>query len=398
MGFLLDTWLNRLLKRAQDDFIPKNRVNIIVAGKTGVGKSTLINAVFREELAKTGIGEPITQSITKITKHDVPLCIYDTRGFELDKEAQEQVKREIEETIDRNLAFGNEQEYIHCMWYCINALSNRIEEEELLFIHEIATTVGRRLPIFLVLTQAINQSQYETLVELIREWDLPIVNVIPVVAMAYPITDEIMVQPHGLDTLVQETNRILPEAAKQALSNAQIVDLKLKVDASRAVINKRAKQSFLIGSVPIPFADAPFIVMTQISMIGKVHSTFGLKLNSSTITSIVSILIGTSLTTNLGRSLVGGITKLVPGVGTVGGAVISGSTAAFLTKVLGEAYLQIIVSIAKGEISEESLNRSKGKEAMKQTFDKVYRDMRKKEREEDQKTDTLKDSSETGTL
>ena len=33
------------------------KLNIIVAGKTGVGKSTLINGVFRETLAETGIGK-----------------------------------------------------------------------------------------------------------------------------------------------------------------------------------------------------------------------------------------------------------------------------------------------------------------------------------------------------
>ena len=32
-----------------------NSLNIIVAGKTGVGKSTLINAVFRDKLAETGM-------------------------------------------------------------------------------------------------------------------------------------------------------------------------------------------------------------------------------------------------------------------------------------------------------------------------------------------------------
>ena len=36
-------------------------MNIIVVGKTGVGKSTLINAVFRENLVETGIGKPVTQ-------------------------------------------------------------------------------------------------------------------------------------------------------------------------------------------------------------------------------------------------------------------------------------------------------------------------------------------------
>ena len=38
-------------------------LNIIVAGKTGVGKSTLINSVFREKLAETGMGKPVTDPI-----------------------------------------------------------------------------------------------------------------------------------------------------------------------------------------------------------------------------------------------------------------------------------------------------------------------------------------------
>ncbi|NLH69727.1 MAG: hypothetical protein GX454_06060, partial [Brooklawnia sp.] len=37
------------------------RYNLAVLGATGVGKSTLINAVFGEDLARTGIGAPVTQ-------------------------------------------------------------------------------------------------------------------------------------------------------------------------------------------------------------------------------------------------------------------------------------------------------------------------------------------------
>ena len=65
-----------------------NTLNIIVAGKTGVGKSTLINSVFKEKLADTGMGKPVTSHMRKITKKGVPLAIYDTRGFELGKEGQ----------------------------------------------------------------------------------------------------------------------------------------------------------------------------------------------------------------------------------------------------------------------------------------------------------------------
>ena len=67
-----------------------NTLNIIVAGKTGVGKSTLINAVFKDKLAETGMGKPVTDHMRKITKKGIPLSIYDTRGFELGKEVQAQ--------------------------------------------------------------------------------------------------------------------------------------------------------------------------------------------------------------------------------------------------------------------------------------------------------------------
>ena len=58
-----------------------NTLNIIVAGKTGVGKSTLINAVFRDKLAETGMGKPVTDHMRKISKKGIPLATYDTKGF-----------------------------------------------------------------------------------------------------------------------------------------------------------------------------------------------------------------------------------------------------------------------------------------------------------------------------
>jgi len=48
-----------------------------------VGKSTLINAVFQGNMAETGQGRPVTQHTREITKGDIPLSIFDTRGLEL---------------------------------------------------------------------------------------------------------------------------------------------------------------------------------------------------------------------------------------------------------------------------------------------------------------------------
>ena len=58
--------------------------NIMVAGITGTGKSTLLNAVFGAEVAATGKGRPVTEQIDEYQSTDIPIHIWDTVGLELD--------------------------------------------------------------------------------------------------------------------------------------------------------------------------------------------------------------------------------------------------------------------------------------------------------------------------
>ena len=89
------------IKRAFHDATHEiGTVNVLIAGRTGVGKSTLINEVFQGRLAETGQGEPITKETRRLTKKGIPLAIYDTRGLEL---------KEYQQIIDELVEFVGEQ-------------------------------------------------------------------------------------------------------------------------------------------------------------------------------------------------------------------------------------------------------------------------------------------------
>ncbi|MEM9007430.1 MAG: ATPase, T2SS/T4P/T4SS family [Cyanobacteria bacterium P01_F01_bin.86] len=61
----------------------RGHVNVLITGRTGVGKSTLINSVFQGNFATTGQGRSVTQNSREIKKEGIPLSIFDTRGLKM---------------------------------------------------------------------------------------------------------------------------------------------------------------------------------------------------------------------------------------------------------------------------------------------------------------------------
>ena len=344
-------------------------MNIIVAGKTGVGKSTLINAVFRENLVETGIGKPVTQHMRCCSKKDYPLSIYDTRGFELGKNAQEEVKHEVLHAIQEGLAARDVNRAIHCIWYCINATSNRIEEEELKWIRSfIDANKTTQVPVIIVLTQAFSQKNALVMKNVILNENIDVAAVVPVLALDYEVSDECTIKAYGLDTLIKIMSQVLPDELQLTLQNVQKASLEEKVKHSQAIVAGSVTAAFGEGFAPIPFSDAALLVPTQMSMIAGITVCFGLDINTSILTGFVSATLGAGGATILGKTVVSNILKLIPGVGTVVGGAISGATAALITTALGEAYILLMTQIFKGEMSVSDIGTEKGREAMAKLF------------------------------
>ena len=362
---------NDCLKAINDKIRNLKNLNIIVAGKTGVGKSTLINSVFREKLAETGMGRPVTDHMRKLTKKDYPLSIYDTRGFELGKDAQKEVKQEVLNTIKEGLATKDVNKAIHCIWYCINTASNRIEQEEIDWLKDFSReNQVAQVPVIIILTQAFSKRNAMELRKYILEQNLDVVQVVPVLAEDYEIDEDYVAKAYGLDVLIRVMGEALPDELKDTLQNVQIASLEEKKRYAQAAVATATAAAIGECLAPIPLTDCAMLIPTHAAMIASITAIFGFDVSKSVLTGFISSTVGASGATVLGKTLVANLLKLIPGAGSAAGGAISSATAGVLTTALGETYILIMSAIFKGEMSTKDLETSEGKSRIKELFKK----------------------------
>ena len=128
-----------------------DELNLIVMGKTGAGKSTLINAVLKEDLAPTGSGQAVTRENQVYTKRMLlplyksastqgdyrmvarTLNMYDTVGLEIDSSITQETLREIKKFIDN----------IECMSEVRKEFYKKIIEQRYNVIKEVPKGTGQ---------------------------------------------------------------------------------------------------------------------------------------------------------------------------------------------------------------------------------------------------------------
>lgn len=211
--------------------------NIMVAGITGTGKSTLLNAVFGEELAETGKGRPVTAHIDEYQSVDVPIHIWDTVGLELDSEKTKESIRSIRQTIADKADSKDQFDRVHAIWYCINSGSSRYQGAELEFIKNLHS-IG--VPFIIVLTQCIGDEEeifkFEEQIRRINtSMGMDDIAIVQVCAKDFKLRGY-TIEAFGLDKLVETTLEKLPEFIKGGFIAAQKVSQSQKRGLSEDVI------------------------------------------------------------------------------------------------------------------------------------------------------------------
>lgn len=165
---------------------------VIVAGMTGSGKSTLINAIFGSNIAATGRGRAVTAKTERYSNNSDNIIIYDTVGLQSKSANNDTVISDINAIIKSNQP--------SVIWYCINSLSSRYEDDVLIKLHSLG------VPIIIVLTNAIEEdNRLES--EIIKSNNTKGLSDIPVTSvLAKDYTrKEIVVSAFGLDELIDQT-------------------------------------------------------------------------------------------------------------------------------------------------------------------------------------------------
>jgi uncharacterized protein (DUF697 family)/GTP-binding protein EngB required for normal cell division len=338
--------------RVENELGKMKNLNIINIGKSGVGKSTIINAVFSKDLAKTGIGKPVTQHCQAYTIPDSPITIYDSKGLETGLD-NVKILDEIYDRIKTQNSSSDPKEYIHICWYCVLDGGNRLEEYEVETIKKIQQTI----PVVIVITQSVGGKGTNDFISKIEEdFSDNSIDIIPI--MAVPKIEEsdfgqTNIKSHGLNKLVERSYELLPDAVKKTFAAYQTASTELKVKSAFTAVKVYSGAVAAAAFQPFPIADAPIMVGIQLAMMAKITACFGLKPSSFNFKTIVG-LGGPFAAAVVGRTLVS-LLKLIPVIGTAAGGVINAATGASITYALGSIYIKVLSSVVKDNGDEEEI-------------------------------------------
>lgn len=367
-------WAEEFQRRFDEERQRIGRFNVLICGKTGVGKSTLVNAIFGDDVAKTGNGVPVTLR-TEYFAHDrLPIGIFDSQGFEVGEAGDTILKRMGEEIKKRRKEPIAEQ--VHVVWYLVRATDRRFEDAQAHFVERLAA-LG--VPVIVVLTQvAVREGQVHPdaleLAESIRGRNLP-TKPSPAPILTNARVDQwVTPELHGLHELLDATAGVIPESVRAALEAAQRIDLQRKRRRAKLAIRTATTAAAGTCAVPLPIADAAALFPVQMGMLAAISAAYGVPTPSSRLVQAFgSIMLATGAST-VGRYLAGTIVKFVPGAGTVTGYVIRASVASSVTLAMGYGWISVNERLVKMSEAEAAafLNSDQVKDAFVAAFKNAW--------------------------
>ncbi|MBP0985975.1 MAG: 50S ribosome-binding GTPase [Oscillospiraceae bacterium] len=330
--------------------------NVLVIGNSGVGKSTLINAVLGEECAVTGYGiTGTTQELSIYENGRIPFRIIDTVGFEPSfRKASRAVRSVRKWSRDSAVKEERKEERISVIWCCVEGTSRKLFPDTIRIMAK-AVSMWPSVPVIAVITKSYSLPERRETIMMVHEAFSThkklfnnLKRIIPVVAMTYRLNDDAFAPPDGITDLIEATNDLLPEGIRASETDVA----RYKMDRRRAFahssVGVATASAVIVGAVPIPFPDAAILTPLEIAEINTVSRIYGINKDEKLVKFVDSnVEVGTVSTA--ARAAVNAL-KSIPGVNAAASAVnavIAGSIVA----AIGECSIAAFEQISAGNRS-----------------------------------------------
>ena len=250
------------------------RPNILVAGYTGSGKTSLIRTILgRELIPAEGIGNSRPCRIEFDCYENEDIRLWDSRGLELgEKEAD--FREKMKEFIAERQNEPKVEDHIHLVWYLIQGNGARVTDCDLTLLKEIFTSGN---VIVLISKKDITKAeQAEAIRKTLTEAGIPQEHIVEV--------SDTEGGAIGCRELVALSRRMLPDAYRDAFLAAQQIDrearalqLEEKSDTARTIVRNAVSEAGKVAEVPIALSENCLLLPVGIAMAAKLASLYGLR-------------------------------------------------------------------------------------------------------------------------
>lgn len=322
--------------------------NVIILGASGVGKTTLINAV-----RGTDYKNEITKDVTEYPCDEIGISLVDTVGFEPNARRRQTAIKKIQEWTKTGIKKGDEERSIDAVWFCVDGTARRLFDDYIEGLTK-AIKVWKGVPVIVVITKSYSETEQEENKDMIsmafakQKKPVNLKKIIPVVASPFSINNEYLVPATGLDDLIDYTLEVIPEG-KKAKEKA-IADFKLKRKRvwAQSIIAASTGTATTIGAIPVPFSDALILSPLEMIEIKGISKVYEIE-KSPDADNVVQMLVEMGTAGAVAKAILNGL-KAIPGV-QVAADVLNAIVAGSIVAAIGEGSQIIYEQIYLGNKS-----------------------------------------------
>lgn len=328
--------------------------NVLVIGNSGVGKSTLINAVLGENVSLTGIGTSGTTKELCIFESDsVPFRVIDTIGFEPTFLKEFKAIAAVKKWSRACSKNGKEDNQINVIWFCVDGTSGKLFSKT---INTLAKSVSlwKSVPIIVAITKSYSVPEREQNIELVKEAfknhkiSKNLRAIVPVVASPFVINNDSFAPPEGIEELINKTNELLPEGIKAASDDLSHFILNRKRAMAHSLVGVATAAGVATGAISPPFSDAVILVPVEMAETKAISKIYGINKEDKS-KEILEHIVGAGTVSVAAKAAIGAL-KLIPGI-NIAASVLNAIVAGCFVAALGEASIYIFEQIYLGKKS-----------------------------------------------